>query len=91
MPQMLHQAHVRAIIEIPGPKEGNSKERRRLHDACSQHLRVLKTMGHNPSGPFMKSLIEMKLDWSTMYEWQRPAQESSDMPHCVEILQFINL
>ena len=45
-PRLLHQAHVRAIIEAPGPKEGNGKELRRLHDVCSQHLRALKAMGY---------------------------------------------
>ena len=37
-PCLLPQAHVRAIIEAPRPKEGNGKELRRLHDGCSQHL-----------------------------------------------------
>ena len=43
-PCLLHQAHVRAIVEVPGPKEGNGKEVRRLHEVCSQHLRALKTI-----------------------------------------------
>ena len=71
---------VRVIVEIPGPKEGNGKELLRLHDICSQHLRALKRMGYDPSGHFVTSLIEMKLDRSTMFEWQRHTQENTDVP-----------
>ena len=91
MPRLLHQAHVRAIAEVPGPKEGNGKELRRLHDVCSQHLRALKAMGYDPSGPFVTSLIEMKLDRTTMFEWQRHTQEVSKVPHYMDILEFIDL
>ena len=90
-PRLLHQAHVRVIAEVPGPKEGNGKELCRLHDVCSQHLRALKAMGYDPSGPFVTSLIEMKLDWSTMFEWQKHTQESSDVPHYSKMLEFIDL
>ena len=58
-PRLLHQAHVRAIIEAPGPKEGNGKELLCLHDVCSQHLRALKAMGYDPSWPFTTLLVEM--------------------------------
>ena len=90
-PRLLHLAHVKAIVEVPEPKEGSGKELRRLHDVCSQHLRALKTMGYDPSGPLVTSLIETKLDRSTMFEWQRHTQENSDVPHYAEILDFIDL
>ena len=64
--RLLHLAHVKAIVEIPEPKEGSGKELRRLHDVFSQHLRALKTMGYDPSGPFITSLIETKLVRSTI-------------------------
>jgi len=49
-PRLLHQAHVRAIIDAPSLKDGSGKELRRLHDTVNQHLRAL--MDYEPSGPF---------------------------------------
>lgn len=48
-------------------------------------------MDYNPLGPFVTSLIEVKLDWSTMFEWQGNTQENLDVPHYTEILKFIDL
>ena len=48
-------------------------------------------MGYDPSGPFVTSFIEMKLDQSMMFEWQKRTQESSNVPHYTEMLQFIDL
>ena len=48
-------------------------------------------MGYDSSGPFVTSLIEMKLDQSTLFEWQKLTQENSDVPHYAEILEFIDL
>ena len=90
-PRVLHQAHVWAIVEASTLREGSGKELRCLHDVCSQHLRALKAMRHEPSGAFITSLIEMKLDQLTMFEWQRHSQNQSDVPHYAEILEFINL
>ena len=56
-PRLLDQAHVRAIIEAPGPKEGNGKELLRLHDVCSQHLRALKAKGYFSPRPFITKLV----------------------------------
>ncbi len=47
-PRLLHQAHVRAILEVPALKDGNGKELRRLHDTVNQHLRALKAIDHDP-------------------------------------------
>ena len=88
---LVHQVEVRAIAKVTGPKEGNSKELCRLHDICRQHLRVLKTMGYDPSGPFVTMLIKRKLYWSTLFEWQKHIQESSYLPHYADMLEFIDL
>lgn len=61
-PRIIHQEHVRKIIEIPPIKEGSGKELRRLHDVAQQHLRALKAMSHPPSDAFVTSLLELKLD-----------------------------
>ena len=90
-PRILHQEQVHAIFEAPMIKNGSGKELQRLHDICSQHLRALKTMKYEPSGAFVTALLEMKLDRSTMFEWQRHTQENSDVPHYLDILEFIDL
>ena len=48
-------------------------------------------MGYDSSGPFITSLVEMKLDRTTMFEWQRHTQEISVVPHYAEILEYIDL
>ena len=69
-------------------KEGSSRELRRLHDIVQQHLRALKAMAYEPSGT---SVIELKLDVNTMFEWQRHTQDSTEVPHYQKLLEFINL
>ena len=57
----------------------------------NQHMRALKSMGYDPPSHFITSLIELKLDQGTMFEWQRHSQESSSVPPFDKLLQFINL
>ena len=89
--RLIHQAHVRMISETPALKDGTSKELRRLHDTAQQHLHALKAMGYEPPGLFVTSLLELKLDTNTMFEWQRHSQESADVPHFSKLLEFLNL
>ncbi len=77
-------------MEIAPLKEGNGKELRHLHDTAQQHVRALKTMGHEPSGSFITAVLEMKLDKETTFEWHKHSHESTDVPHFRELLEFIN-
>ncbi len=90
-PRLIHQTHVRKIYEVPGMREGTGKELRRLHDTVQQHLRALKAMGQEPSGSFVTSLLELKLDPSTTFEWQKFSQDSESVPHYTKLLEFLNL
>ena len=90
-PRLIHQAHVKKILEIPSLRDGSGKELRRLHDTALQHLRALRSLGHEPSGPFITSTLELKLDTNTMFEWQQHSQSSTDVPHYQEFLEFVNL
>jgi hypothetical protein len=90
-PRLIHQTHVRMIAEAPTLKDGTGKELRRLHDTTQQHVRALKAMGYDPPGPFITSLLELKLDTNTMFEWQRHSQESTDVPHFSKLMEFLNL
>ena len=79
------------IIESPSLKDSSGKEVQRFHDTTQQHLRALKAMGHEPSGEFITSLLELKLDSDTMFEWQKHRQDSTEVPHYSKLLEFINL
>ena len=68
------------ILETPSLKDGRGRELHRLHDVVLQHLRALKAMEYEPSGPFITSALELKLDTNTMFEWQK---------HTVEMMCYI--
>lgn len=89
--RLIHQTHVRMILEAPGLKDGSERELRHLHDVALQHFRALKAMGHEPSGSFITSVLELKLDVNTMSKWQWHSQASTDVPHYQQLLDIINL
>ena len=90
-PQLIHQTHVQKINEVPSLREGTDKELRRLHDTVQQHLRALKAMGQEPSGLVITLLLELILDPSTTFEWQKFSQDSESMPHHTKLLEFPDL
>ena len=90
-PRLIHQSHVRIILEAPGLKEGTGREIRRLHDTVQQHLRALKAMSCEPSGPFITSILELKLDAHTSFEWQKFSQDLPSFPHYEKLLEFLDL
>ena len=69
-PRLIHQTHVKVILEAPPLRDGNGKELRRLHDVVQQHLRALKALDYEPFGPFITSVQELKLDGTTNFEWR---------------------
>lgn len=87
-PRLIQQSHVK---EVPRLKEGSGKELRKFHDVMQQHIRALKSMGCEPSGPFLTSLLELKLDVDTSFEWQKHTQDSRDTPKYQKLLDFVNL
>ncbi len=72
-------------------KDGNGKELRRLHDTVNQHLRTLKAMDHDPPGSFVTSMLELKLDATTTFEWQRYSKGTLEVPMFTRLLDFLNL
>ena len=90
-PRLIHQAHVTKILDLTPLKDGNGKELRRLHDVAQQHLRALKSMGEEPSGSFVTSMLELKLDAGTLFKWHKHSQEEAAIPHYRDLLEFINL
>ena len=79
------------MFEAPRLKEGTGKDLRRLHDIVTQHLRALKSMEYDLSGPFITSILELKLDTTTLFEWQKHSQSKAQVPHYQELLTFIDL
>ena len=77
------------IVEAPPLKDGTDKEIHALHNLVIQHLRALKSLGHKPSQAFITSLLEMKLDSTMMFEWQRHSQDHSNVPDYQELLDFL--
>ena len=78
-PRLIHREHTRANLDTPTLKEGNGKEVRRLHDIVTQHLRALAAMKKEKIESFITSMLELKLDQATMFEWQRHSQDSKDI------------
>ena len=79
------------ILDAPAPKDGTGKELRKLQDTVQHHLRALKAMHYEPSGPFITSVLDLKLDVHTIFEWQKHNQSLATLPHYQELLEFINL
>ena len=91
-PRLIHRAHVRTIMDTPALKDGSGKDLQRFHDTMQQHLRALKTMKSEPDPSFVTSIIELKLDETTLFEWQKHSQEKvEEVPHYQDILDFIDL
>ena len=76
-------------MDTPPLKDGNRRELRHLHDVLQQHLRALKSMKTEPDPSFITSLIELKLDPTTLFEWQKHSHENVDNVH--NILEFLDL
>ena len=90
-PRLIHQTHIKIIMDVPAVKDGNGKEIRRLHDTVQQHLRALNALGNEPSGPFITSMLELKLNTNTAFEWHKYSQDSEEVPHYAKLLEFLNL
>ena len=90
-PRLIHQSHVKAILETPSLRDGSRKELRRLHDTLQQHLRALDAAECDPLSHFITSTIQLKLDPNTLFEWQKHTQTVADVPPFQDILEFIDL
>ena len=72
-------------------KDGSGKELRKLHDNLQQHLRALGTLGCDLPTTFVTSMIELKLDTDTLFEWQKHSQSDLGVPPYEQLLSFIDL
>ena len=67
-----------------------AKNSRELHDTIEQHTCALKSMEQEQSPSFITSVIELKLDSNTMFEWQRHTHSQNDLPHYCDMLEFLD-
>ncbi len=79
------------ILEVSSLKEGSGRELRYLHDVVQQNLCALKSMDYEPSRPFITSVLKLKFDQNTTFEWQKHSQGTTDVPYYRELLEFINM
>ena len=90
-PRHIYCTLVQKIIDAPSLKDSSGKELRRLHDTVLQHLCALKSMSCEPCGPFITSIVELKIDVETIFEWQKHNQAKTDVPDYQDVLDFIDL
>ena len=90
-PRLIHQAQVCAIINVPSLKEGNGNEIRCLHDVQLQHYRALKAMNEDKFETLLTGMIELKLDPTTMKDWQRSTRENKEVSPIEDLLDFLDL
>ncbi len=79
------------ILEAPAVKEGTGKELRKLHDKVQQYLRALKSIESESYGAFITSVLEIKQNVNTMFEWQQHSSTKEGAPKQQELLDFIDL
>ena len=53
-------------------------------------MRAIKAMGYSP-WTFVTSILEMKLDQTTMFEWHKHSQDSEAVPEYTALLEFLDL
>ena len=87
----MQHTHVQLITDVPCLRDGSGKEIRALHDTIQQHVHALKVLGCDLPGNFIMSMIELKLDIDTLFEWQKHSQSSPEVPPYQELLHFLNL
>ena len=73
-------------MEALSLKDGNNKEIRCLHDLLLQHYRAIETIDPDNLG---ETLI--KLDQTTMRDWQRSTREHREVPPFEDLLDFLDL
>ena len=66
---LIHQAHICVIYKDPFLRNGNDQELHVhcLHGAAAPHIRALKAMDYELSGPFVTAILDLKLNLTTVY------------------------
>ena len=78
-PQLVHQAHVRTIVEASSLKSENGP-----YEGTSDYE-------YNSLETFVSSIIELKLARSFMFAWQNHSKDQREVPSCTDLLEFVDL
>ena len=62
-----------------------------LAPTVTQHIRALVAMKKERIESLITSMLELKLDQVTMFEWQRHSQDSKDVLPNSDLLEFLDL
>ena len=65
---LIHQAHVKVILEAPSLKDGPWSDLHQLQDTVQQHRCA---MDYELSGHFITSMLEFKLDPNTIFSGKK--------------------
>ena len=88
---MTNRALYIECTSVPSVKEGNGKDLHRLHDVTNKHLQALVATKQEITESFITTMLELKLDQATKFEWQRHSRDSNDVPHYSALLEFLDL
>ena len=88
---IIYPAHTCVILDVPFLKDGNSNELQRLHDVAKQRLRALRVMKYETFTTLVTSILEPKLDHTTMFDWQWYTQHSKTVPDFDDLLELLDL
>ena len=89
-PCIIHQSHVKALVEAPNIRTGSGRELRQLHDIVGCHVRSLRTIKGDTFEVFLYASIKMKLDQESKFAWQQHMHKQKDVPPIDELLKFID-
>ena len=54
-------------------------------------MREFEVMAYDSLETFVSSVIELKLDWSSMFAWQNHSKDQRDVPSYTTLLEFSDL
>ena len=91
-PRLIHQAHIRAVIEAPPLRDGTGKELRHVHDVINHHtcMRAITAMADNSLEAFVTSIIESTLDQTSMFACQDYSHDRREVPPYETLLEFLD-
>ncbi len=85
-PRIIQRTHVQLILDTPSLKERELRKlHNTIHNTIQQHVRALGTLGCELPGKFITSMIELKLDVDTLFEWQKHSNECSPLPRAAAL------
>ncbi|XP_050063272.1 uncharacterized protein LOC114130946 [Aphis gossypii] len=89
--RVLVQTHVKAIYDLETVGGDSAKRLRQFTDALNGHMRALEALGQEPTnwGPLLMHIILIKLDKTTLKEWEARAP-CAEVPKLSELITFLD-